>query len=123
MNSSSRKKNKNAVDVGSIIKWTMVFTLGALFGLGYVFEKNQIQVSGNQIAKLEHQLAHFHTQNDVVNVQVEKLSSRTALQKKLSSGFITMIPVGEADIVHVNENSLHSGASQLRVVVNRETIR
>ncbi len=114
-------RHNNTVPVAALTRWVIVaFFLGAA-GLSYVYFKNQLHASGDEIRNLERQLAEFETQNDVVRAKISQLSSRGYLQKRLAEGFIHMTPITDDRIVRINTTPAR--ANELRRVSNEENVK
>src|ERR1700720_2322896 len=97
----SRRKNWNAVNAPSLARWIVLTAFLALAGLIYVYLTIQLYHLGDRKKALENELASFRTQNDVANVQIAALTSRSALQRRLKEGYLKMIPISERNIVRL----------------------
>jgi cell division protein FtsB len=113
----NRKKHTNPLPVGGIAKCVLALFLLGIFGLSYVAFKNQMHANGDNIEKLERELAELRTENEVVRARISKLSSRTSLQQRLDSGFISMTPIANERIVRLNVTS-NRGENAIRPVAN-----
>ena len=96
--SRSRRKNWNAVNAPSLARWIVLTGLLALAGLIYVYLTIQLVHLGDRKKALENEVASLHTQNDVANVQIAALTSRSALQRRLKEGYLKMIPIAEREV-------------------------
>src|SRR5438876_9800879 len=97
----SRRKNWNAVNAASLARWIVLTSFVALAGLIYVYLTIQLYHLGDRKKALENELASLRTQNDVANVQIAALTSRSALQRRLKEGYLKMIPISERNIVRL----------------------
>jgi len=97
----SRRKNWNAVNAASLARWIVLTSFVALAGLIYVYLTIQLYHLGDRKKALENELASLRTQNDVANVQIAALTSRSALQRRLKEGYLKMIPISEHNIVRL----------------------
>jgi hypothetical protein len=80
----------------------MVMTaLLAVAGLSYVYLTLQLHWLGDRQKALETALAGLRKHNDVANVQIAALTSRSALQRRLKEGYLKMIPITEQNIVRL----------------------
>ena len=79
----------------------MLTAFFALTGLIYVYLTIQLYHLGDRKKALENELASLRTQNDVANVQIAALTSRSALQRRLKEGYLKMIPISERNIVRL----------------------
>ena len=98
----NRRKHTNIVPVAALVRWVV----GAFFlcaaGLSYVYFKNQMQTTGNEIRTMEAQLSTLRTQDDAVRAQIDRLSSHSYLQRRLAEGFIQLTPIRDDRIVRVH---------------------
>jgi len=70
-------------------------------GLTYVYLTLQLYHLGERRKAVENELTSLRTQNDVASAQIEALTSRSALQRRLKEGYLKMIPISEANIVRL----------------------
>src|SRR5437762_11904300 len=98
----SRKKNWNRLEAASLARWIVLTGFFALTGLIYVYLTIQLYHLGDRKKALENELASLRTQNDVANVQIAALTSRSALQRRLKAGYLKMIPISERNIVRLS---------------------
>src|SRR5207247_11079674 len=89
----SSRKNCNAVNAASLARWIVMTAFLALAGLSYVYLTLQLYHRGERKKAIENELASLRTQNDVTNVQIAALTSRSALQGRLKEGHLKMIPI------------------------------
>ena len=114
----ARRKNWNTVDVASLARWIVLTMFLALTGLSYVYLTLQLYHLGDRKKALENELSSLRTQNDVANVQIAALTSRSALQRRLKEGYLKMIPIAEHNIVrlsipaHIAEDGVQPVANQ-----------
>jgi len=100
----NRRRHANIVPVAALVRWVVVaFFLGTA-GLSYVYFKNQMQTTGNEIRSLESQLASLTTQDDTVRAQ-------SYLQRRLAEGFIQLTPITDDCIVRVHPGSRTAAAA------------
>jgi hypothetical protein len=101
----------------------MVMTaLLALAGLCYVYLTLQLHWLGDRQKALETTLAGLRKQNDVANVQIAALTSRSALQRRLKEGYLKMVPISEENIVRLAP--IHpSEENAIRPVANDQVSR
>ena len=97
----SRRKNWNRLEAASLARWIVLTGFFALAGLIYVYLTIQLYHLGDRKKALENELANLRTQNDVANVQIAALTSRSALQRRLKEGYLKMIPISERNIVRL----------------------
>jgi len=122
----NRRRHANIVPVAALVRWVVVAFFLAAAGLGYVYFKNQMQATGNDIRSLEAQLASLRTQDDTVRAQIDRLSSHSYLERRLAEGFIQLTPIRDDCIVRVHPAASRTVASadesdDLQPVSNRLT--
>ena len=102
----NRHQHANRVPLAALFRWIVaaVFLCGA--GLGYVYFKNQMHATGNEIRNLESQLNTLRTQDDTVRAQIDRLSSHAYLQRRLAEGFIQLTPIRDDRIVRLHAPQL-----------------
>ena len=98
---SRHSRQLNRVGAASLARWIVVTALLAVTGLCYVYLTLQLHSLGDRKKSLETELAGLRTQNDVANVQIAALTSRSALQRRLKEGYLKMIPIAEHNIVRL----------------------
>ncbi|HVF72174.1 MAG TPA: hypothetical protein VM940_11260 [Chthoniobacterales bacterium] len=97
-----RRKNFNSVNAASLARWFVITGFVALTGLIYVYLTLQLYHLGDQKKALENELTSLRSQNDVANVQIAALTSRSAMQRRLKEGYLKMVPIAEPNIVRLN---------------------
>jgi hypothetical protein len=120
----NRRKHANIVPVAALVRWVVAALFLCAAGLGYVYFKNQMQTTGNDIRNLEEQLSSLTTQDEVERAQIDRLSSTAYLQKKLAEGFIQLTPIRDDQIVRVHGRTATASAAaddDLQPVSNRYT--
>lgn len=99
--SRANSRQLNRVGAASLARWIVITALLAAAGLCYVYLSLQLHRLGDRKKSLETELAGLRTQNDVANVQIAALTSRSALQRRLKEGYLKMIPIAEQNIVRL----------------------
>ena len=97
----SRRKNCNAVNAASLARWIVMTAFLALAGLSYVYLTLQLYHLGERRKAVENELFSLRTQNQNARAQIEALTSRSALQRRLKEGYLKMVPISEANIVRL----------------------
>ncbi len=95
------KKSSNPIKSGSIAKWTLIAFLFGGAGLQIVHLKNQQFQLGQEIRKVEESIRETHLDNQVLLADIATLSSRSAIQKQLSSRASFMIPIQDQYIARL----------------------
>lgn len=121
--SRNRRRHSNQVPVRALSPWVVLCAIALIGGLSWVNIKNQIFTKGQEIKRLESQLAEIETQSKALDSRIAILSSRTALQKRVSDGFIKVIPIAQERVVQVNvgPNGVYAslaGGDEIRAVSN-----
>jgi hypothetical protein len=114
-----RRKNLNAINVPSLVRWVVVTAFLGAIGLSYVYLTLQLHDLGDRRKALENELKSLRTQNEVARVQVAALTSRSALQRRLKEGYIKMIPISEQNIVRLSIPARSTDENDIQPVVNR----
>src|SRR5207237_8460530 len=96
-----RSRQLNRLDAASLARWMVMTALLAVAGLSYVYLTLQLHWLGDRQKALETVLAGLHKQNDVANVQIAALTSRSTLQRRLKEGYLRMVPIAEQNIVRL----------------------
>ena len=97
-----RRKTFNSVNAVSLVRWIVITASLAMTGLIYVYLTLQLHDLGDRKKGLENELTSLRAQNDVAKVQIEALTSRSAMQRRLKEGYLKMIPIAEQNIVRLN---------------------
>src|SRR5947207_3712790 len=118
-----RKKNWNRMEAASLARWIVLTGFFALTGLIYVYLTIQLYHLGDRKKALENELASLRTQNDVANVQIAALTSRSALQRRLKEGYLKMIPISENNIVRLTIPPRQEGENAIQPVANQSGAR
>jgi hypothetical protein len=98
----NRRRHANLVPVAALVRWVVVAFFLCTAGLCYVYFKNQMQTTGNEIRNLEGQLNTLITQDDTERAQIDRLSSQSYLERRLAEGFIRLTPITDDRIVRVH---------------------
>lgn len=101
----NRRRHPNSVPVAGLVRWVVVAFFLCAAGLSYVYFKNQMQASGNEIRNLEAQLNTLETQDEAVRAQIDRLSSHAYLERRLAEGFIQLTPITDDKIVRIHAPS------------------
>lgn len=118
-----RRKAFNSVNAVSLARWIVITASLAMTGLIYVYLTLQLHDLGDRKKGLENELTNLRAQNDVARVQIEALTSRSAMQRRLKEGYLTMIPISERDIVRLNAAARPLGEDAVQPVANKRAGR
>ena len=118
-----RRKTFNSMNAASLARWIVITVFVGLTGLIYVYLSLQLHHLGNRKKTLENELTALRSQNDVASVQIEALTSRSAMQRRLKEGYLKMIPIAEQNIVRLSAPSRALGEDAVQPVANKRAGR
>jgi hypothetical protein len=118
-----RRKNFNPLQAASLARWLVITGFLAVTGLIYVYLQVQLIQLGDRKKALETELGFLRSETEVASVQIEALTSRPALQRRLKEGYLKMIPIAESSIVRLNPNALAPTEDAVQPVVNQRSGR
>jgi hypothetical protein len=98
----NRRRHANIVPVAALVRWVVAAFFLCTAGLCYVYFKNQMQTTGDQIRTLEAQLDTLITEDDAKRAQIDRLSSQSYLERRLAEGFIQLTPITDDRIVRIH---------------------
>jgi len=98
----ARRKKFNAIDAASLARWIVITIFFGLTGLIYVYRTIQLHDLATEKDRLEKELVSVRKERDVASDQIAALTSRSALQRRLKEGYITMVPITERNIVRLS---------------------
>ena len=114
----SRRRNCNAVTAASLARWIVMTAFLAVAGLSYVYLTLQLYHLGERRKAIENELVSLRTQNDIARGQIAALTSRSALQRRLKEGYLTMVPISEANIVRLTIPARSADEDAIQPVAN-----
>jgi len=114
----SRRRNCNAVNAASLARWIVMTAFLAVAGLSYVYLTLQLYHLGERRKAIENELVSLRTQNDIARGQIAALTSRSALQRRLKEGYLTMVPISEANIVRLTIPARSADEDAIQPVAN-----
>jgi uncharacterized protein involved in exopolysaccharide biosynthesis len=114
----SRRRNCNAVNAASLARWIVMTAFLALAGLSYVYLTLQLYHLGERRKAVENELGSLRTQNASTSAQIETLTSRSALQRRLKEGYLKMVPISEANIIRLAIAARSADEDAIQPVVN-----
>ncbi len=118
-----QRKQFNTINAASLARWIVITAFVAVTGLIYVYLTVQLYHLGDRKKELERQLVNVRAENDVAQVQIAALTSRSALQRRLKEGYLKMIPIAEQSIVRLNTPAEVSSENAIQPVVNQRAGR
>jgi len=114
----SRRRNCNTVNAASLARWIVMTAFLALAGLAYVYLTLQLYQLGERRKAVEGELAMLRTKNYDAAGQIQALTSRTALQRRLKEGYLKMIPVSDSKIVRLTVPERSTDEETIQPVAN-----
>jgi hypothetical protein len=115
------RQHINRVNAPALARWIVITGFLAVAGLCYVYLTLQLHHLGDSKKALENELVSLRQQNDVANVQIAALSSRSALQRRLKEGYLKMVPISEQNILRLtplhpvlNDTAIHQASNDRR---------
>jgi cell division protein FtsB len=96
---SNAKRQTNLLHWASLCRYLVLTAFFGAAGLSYVYLNNQLHASGSQRKALEQELHELIAENNVMDAQIARLKSHTALQRRLQEGFIKLVPITEHALV------------------------
>ena len=118
-----QRKEFNTINAASLARWIVITAFLAVTGLIYVYLTVQLYHLGDRKKDLERQLVNVRAENDVAQMQIAALTSRSALQRRLKEGYLKMIPIAEQSIVRLSNPPGAPGENAIQPVVNQRTGR
>jgi hypothetical protein len=106
------------VNAASLARWIVMTAFLALAGLAYVYLTLQLYQLGERRKAVEGELARLRTKNYDAAGQIQALTSRTALQRRLKEGYLKMIPVSDSKIVRLTVPERSTDEEAIQPVVN-----
>ena len=101
MNPNTRRQT-NRLQFVTLLRGVIITAFLGVAGLSYVYLKNQMHVCGAQRKEMEQELHDLISENNVMEAQIARLTSRTALQRRLDEGFIKLVPISSQSLVRVH---------------------
>ena len=114
----NRRRHANTVPIAKFIVCLVVGTFALVAGLGYMWCKNQLYTTGTQIKKYEVELRQLRSRNEVASTNIAKHTSTAELQKRLDSGFISLVPITGHEVVLIAAKPKPVAPGELRPVAN-----
>ena len=108
----NRRRHANTVPVAALVRWVVAAFFLCTAGLCYVYFKNQMQTTGDEIRNLEGELAALRTEDDTERAQIDRLSSHSYLQRRLAEGFIQLTPITDDRIVRIHRGRPRAGGAR-----------
>lgn len=91
----------NDIPLLPILNWALFACVLGIWGLCYVYLKNQQHALGEKTRQTERAIAEMVSHNEVLSAQISSLTSHIALQKKLREGFIALAPIKDIHIARL----------------------
>ena len=127
---SNFKRRTNRLQFAALLRGVIITVFLGVAGLSYVYLKNQLHVCGTQRKALEQELNALISENNVLEAQISRLTSRSALQRRLDEGFVKMVPITSQALVRVHTQDSnrwvtddHPADSQIQTISHERTAR
>lgn len=121
--SRPRRKQFNAVNAPSLVRWILLTGFLAATGLIYVYLSVQLYHLGDRKKALENELVALRAQNGDASAQIDVLTSRAALERRKKEGYIKMSPIADHNIVRLNPLENRPGEDAIQTVANKRVRR
>ena len=118
--SENKRRNSNPVPLASFVTWVAIGVFACAGGLGFVWCKNDLHLTGSQIKDLEHEYIDLRNRNEVSRAHIADLSSTRALQDRFDTGFITLKKITDDRIVTIRPKATDKAGNELRAVSNEK---
>lgn len=119
----NRRQHVNHVDAARLARWIVITAFLAVAGLSYVYLSLQLHRLGDRKKSLETEIVSLRKENEVAQVQIAALTSRSALQRRLKEGYLKMIPIAEQNIVRLAPMRPPSDEDAIQPVANAQASR
>jgi hypothetical protein len=116
----TKSRALNSLQLSRVFAFLLLALIAGGAGLCYVSLKNTQHALGDRVRETERQLKEFRARNQDYQSRIASLSSRMALQRKLESGFISMIDIPSTAIARLVPASIatEDGPARTASVVN-----
>lgn len=114
---------RNPVQIGKILRMSFFLVPLLAGGLSFVHLKNQQFALGEQIRQTERAIRETRSENEVLLAKVTSLTSRRALQERIASGFISVMPVSGDKIARLTPPAQDTETTTLRTAFNGASLQ
>jgi len=101
-----RTRAINPLRLSRVLLYLVAAIVCGAAGICYVSLKNTQHRLGDRVRDVEHQIRELRARNQDFQNRIVNLSSRTALRRKLDSGFIAMMPISGTAIARLSPPSI-----------------
>jgi cell division protein FtsB len=112
-----RRAPAPSIRIASLCKVIIAAVFIASAGISYVYLKNQLKLSGDAQIQLERDLAEIRKENESMQLQIDSLTSLSAIKKKIAQNSFGLVPITTDQVVRLNRDD--PTGDDLRVVSNR----
>ncbi len=113
----------NPIQIAKVLKYiAFVVALGAL-GLSYVYLKNIQFALGDEIRLTEKKIKQVRAENEVLLAKTTELSSRRALQQRMSNGSLQVVQISGDKIARLTPALPATEDGVLRTASNERAAR
>lgn len=114
----NRRRHANTVPIAKFIAFLAGGAFLCVAGLGYMWCKNQIVVTGAEIKKCETELSRLKSSNENVRTSIAMLTATDKLQKSFSVNRSKLVPIGADHLVVMGPALRSAPQRELRPVAN-----
>ena len=114
----NRRRHANTVHAARLFAIVVAGLAVCAGGLGFVWHKNQMQATGQQIKKYESELRRLGSLNEAARTNIARLSSTAELAKRYKDGWFKLEPIPQASIFIVDSAPSAAAPDGLRPVAN-----
>jgi hypothetical protein len=113
----------NPLQIGKILRMFLCLAPLLAGGLSFVYLKNQQFALGEQIRQTERAIRETRAENEVLLARVTSLTSRRALQERVATGFISVVPVSGDKIARLTPPAQDTDTTALRTAFNGASLQ
>lgn len=99
----NRKSQSAAIRFGPALKALLLCLLIGGSGVGYVWQKEQIDKLGDQIKSRERRLNALQDQNEVMRKQIAKMRSPRFLEQRIKEANLGLVPPQLGQVLRLKE--------------------
>ncbi len=124
MNTSfAPQHSSNPIQIAKALKYIAFAVVTGSLGLSYVYLKNQQFALADEIRLTEKRIKQVRAENEVLLAKTTELSSRRALQQRMTSGSLQVVHISGDKIARLTPASPAMQDGILRTVSNERTSR
>ncbi len=117
------RNSSNPIQIAKALKYIAFAVVTGSLGLSYVYLKNQQFALADEIRLTEKRIKQVRAENEVLLAKTTELSSRRALQQRMTSGSLHVVHISGDKIARLTPASPAMQDGILRTVSNERTSR